>query len=154
MRGVRIMGVQGEPASAMGVFGSSAAQRPKLRRLAAGAEWIRTSGSAREWLPFESSGVIYLPETVQVLPQDMPTSGTEVSPPLPSCSGSSELRSRDRRPERRDRGFGADRGHVARGPARTRGCRIWAALAAPAAVEPPAYAVTETATKTRMHKAG
>ena len=37
-----------------------------------------------------------------------------------SSSESSELRSRDRRPERRDLGFGADRGHVARWPARRR----------------------------------
>ena len=34
------------------------------------------------------------------------------------------------------------------------GCRIWAVLAVPAAVETPAHAVRETATKTRMHKAG
>jgi hypothetical protein len=35
------------------------------------------------------------------------------------------------------------------------GCRTWAGLAVPAAaVETPAYAVTETATKTHMHKAG
>jgi hypothetical protein len=34
-------------------------------------------------------------------------------------------------------------------------CRTWARLAVPAAaVEAPAHAVTETATKTRMHKAG
>src|SRR5215471_17581350 len=32
--------------------------------------------------------------------------------------------------------------------------RTWAGLAVPAAVETPAHAVTETATKTRMHKAG
>ena len=32
--------------------------------------------------------------------------------------------------------------------------RTWAGLAVPAAVEAPAHAVTETATKTRMHKAG
>src|SRR5215472_7644443 len=38
---------------------------------------------------------------------------------------------------------------------RHEGCRTWAGLAVPAAaVETPAYAVTETATKTRMHKAG
>jgi len=38
---------------------------------------------------------------------------------------------------------------------RHEGCRTWARLAVPAAaVEAPAHAVTETATKTRMHKAG
>src|SRR6516164_8178223 len=37
-----------------------------------------------------------------------------------SSSESSELRSRDRRPERRDLGFGADRVYVARWPARRR----------------------------------
>src|SRR6516165_1655211 len=37
---------------------------------------------------------------------------------------------------------------------RHEGCRTWAGLAVPAAVETPAHAVTETATKTRMHKAG
>jgi hypothetical protein len=38
---------------------------------------------------------------------------------------------------------------------RHEGCRTWAGLAVPAAaVEAPAHAVTETATKTRMHKAG
>ena len=37
---------------------------------------------------------------------------------------------------------------------RHEGCRTWAGLAVPAAaVEAPAHAVTETATKTRMHKA-
>ena len=46
--------------------------------------------------------------------------GTDGSNPVPSSSESSELRSRDRRPERRDLGFGADRGHVARWPARRR----------------------------------
>jgi len=46
--------------------------------------------------------------------------GTEGSNPASSSSESSELRSRDRRPERRDLGFGADRGHVARWPARRR----------------------------------
>ena len=46
--------------------------------------------------------------------------GTDGSNPVPSSSESSELRSRDRRPERRDPGFGADRGHVARWPARRR----------------------------------
>src|SRR6516225_5344191 len=45
-----------------------------------------------------------------------------------SSSESSELRSRDRRPERRDLGFGADRGHVARWPARRR-LLDWAILA-------------------------
>src|SRR5215472_5803972 len=68
----------------------------------------------------EYSGVFYLPETVWVSSKDLPTSGTEVSHPLPSSRGSSELRSRDRRPERRDLGFGADCGHVARWPARRR----------------------------------
>src|SRR5215469_5199411 len=34
------------------------------------------------------------------------------------------------------------------------GCRTRAGLAVPAAVEAPAHAVTETATKTRVHKAG
>ena len=68
----------------------------------------------------ESSGFVYLPETVRVSSKDLPTSGTEVSNPLPSSSESSELRSRDRRPERRDLGFGADRDHVARWPARRR----------------------------------
>src|SRR5580693_10705012 len=38
---------------------------------------------------------------------------------------------------------------------RHEGCRTWAGLAVPAAaVETPAHAVTETATKTRMHKGG
>jgi hypothetical protein len=37
---------------------------------------------------------------------------------------------------------------------RHEGCRTWAGQAVPAAVETPAHAVTETATKTRMHKAG
>ena len=38
---------------------------------------------------------------------------------------------------------------------RHEGCRTWARLAVPAAaVEAPAHALTETATKTRMHKAG
>jgi len=37
---------------------------------------------------------------------------------------------------------------------RHEGCRTWARLAVPAAVEAPAHAVTETATKTRMHKGG
>jgi hypothetical protein len=38
---------------------------------------------------------------------------------------------------------------------RHEGCRTWAGLAVPAAaVETPAHAVSETATKTRMHKAG
>ena len=38
---------------------------------------------------------------------------------------------------------------------RDEGCRTWARLAVPAAaVEAPAHAVTETATKTRMHKSG
>jgi len=37
---------------------------------------------------------------------------------------------------------------------RHEGCRTWAGLAVPAAVEAPAHAVTETATRTRMHKAG
>ena len=38
---------------------------------------------------------------------------------------------------------------------RDEACRKWARLAVPAAaVEAPAHAVTETATKTRMHKAG
>ena len=46
--------------------------------------------------------------------------GTDGSNPVPSSSESSELRSCDRRPERRDLGFGADRGHVARWPARRR----------------------------------
>ena len=36
---------------------------------------------------------------------------------------------------------------------RHEGCRTWARLAVPAAVEAPAHAVTETATKTRMGKA-
>ena len=68
----------------------------------------------------ESSGFVYLPETVRVSSKNPKTSGTEVSNPLRSSSESSELRSRDRRPERRDLGFGADRGHVARWPARRR----------------------------------
>src|SRR6516165_2846454 len=46
--------------------------------------------------------------------------GTKGSNPPCSSRESSELRSRDRRPERRDLGFGADRGHVARWPARRR----------------------------------
>src|SRR5215470_1721093 len=37
---------------------------------------------------------------------------------------------------------------------RHQGCRTWAGLAVPAAVETPAHAATETAAKTRMHKAG
>jgi hypothetical protein len=53
-------------------------------RLFAGAEWIRTSGSAREnGYRSESSGFVYLPETVRVSSKDLPTSGTEVSNPLP-----------------------------------------------------------------------
>ena len=37
----------------------------------------------------ESSGFVYLPETVRVSSKDLPTSGTEVSNPLPSSGESS-----------------------------------------------------------------
>jgi len=44
--------------------------------LASGAaRFVRTSGSAREWLPFR---FVYLPETVLVSSKDLPTSGTEI----------------------------------------------------------------------------
>ena len=46
----------------------SPARNRKFCRLPAGAEWIRTSGSAREWLPF---CFVYLPETVRVSPKGL-----------------------------------------------------------------------------------
>src|SRR6516162_3377678 len=41
--------------------------------------------------PSESSGFVYLPETVRVSSKDLPTSGTEVSNPLPSSGESHKL---------------------------------------------------------------
>jgi len=41
----------------------------------------------------ESSGFVYLPETVRVSSKDLPTPGTEVSNPLPSSEESANFRS-------------------------------------------------------------
>jgi hypothetical protein len=46
----------------------AAREELKVCRLSAGERWIRTSGSAREGYRPELSSVIYVPETVRVLP--------------------------------------------------------------------------------------